>query len=101
MHYLRLGGADPTRAGVLLGADAACRYAFFDALLRTPRLRHEERRLRARALMLLAELGLAADVAREMRMLAYGKQGKLGIARDLMQHPTLLLDEPAAGLNSA
>jgi branched-chain amino acid transport system ATP-binding protein len=87
---------------VLLGADAQCGYGFADALLRTPRLRREERRLREQAMALLAELGLAADAERSVGVLSYGKQRKLEIARALMQTPSvLLLDEPAAGLNSA
>jgi len=59
---------------VLLGADAACGYGFADALFRTPRLRREERRLRERALALLADLGLESDAGRSVGVLAYGKQ---------------------------
>ncbi len=87
---------------VLLGADGVCGYGFADALLRTPRLRRQETQLRGQAMALLDELGLAGDAAREVGGMAYGKQRKLEIARALMQAPSLLLlDEPAAGLNSA
>jgi ABC-type branched-subunit amino acid transport system ATPase component len=87
---------------VLLGADGVCGYGFVDALLRMPRLRRQEAQLRAQSMALLDELGLAGDAARAVGGMAFGKQRKLEIARALMQAPSLLLlDEPAAGLNSA
>ena len=50
---------------------------------------------------LLEGLGLAGDAQREVRELPYGKQRKIEIARALMMEPkVLMLDEPAAGLNS-
>ena len=57
--------------------------------------------MRARALDLLAGLELADDAEREVRELPYGKQRKIEIARALILQPqVLMLDEPAAGLNS-
>ncbi len=50
---------------------------------------------------MLALLGLADDAPRTVSELPYGKQRKLEIARALIHAPkVLLLDEPAAGLNS-
>ncbi len=51
---------------------------------------------------LLGTLGLAADVRREVRDLAYGKQRLVEIAIALGMKPrVLLLDEPAAGVPSS
>ena len=87
---------------VLLGADAVCGYGFFDALLHTPGLRRQENLLRARAEALLERFGLQDALHREVRSIAYGQQRTLELARAMMQEPrVLLLDEPAAGLNSA
>ncbi len=70
------------------------------AMLRSPSQRREERSIRKRALEALDFVGLAdvADVA--ARNLPYGHQRRLEIARALGTEPgTILLDEPAAGLN--
>ena len=86
---------------VLVGADARYRSGFWGSVLRSPASRAEQRAQRERALELLAELGLAGDAQREVRELPYGKQRKIEIARALILQPqVLMLDEPAAGLNS-
>lgn len=76
-------------------------YGLFDALRRTRRYIQREREIEDDACRLLEALGLA-DFADEFpKNLAYGIQRKVEIARALSVCPKiLLLDEPAAGLNS-
>ena len=94
----------PVIDNVLVGADArftAGLSGFWGSILRSPQFRTEERAVRERAYALLEGLGLAADAQREVRELPYGKQRKIEIARALILEPqVLMLDEPAAGLNS-
>jgi len=77
------------------------RAGVWDAMLRTPRARREERAVEARALATLQRLGLESYADVYARNLPYGLQRRLEIARALASGPSLLLlDEPAAGLNS-
>jgi ABC-type branched-subunit amino acid transport system ATPase component len=86
---------------VLTGADGRFDASLQAVILRTPSFRAEEARQRARAHDLLHMLGMAQDGTREVGSLPYGKQRKIEIARALISDPkVMLLDEPAAGLNS-
>ncbi len=77
-------------------------YGLFDCFLRTPRYMRRERDIEDHAMEVLSRLGLA-EVAHELpKNLPYGVQRLVEIARALSIKPKLLmLDEPAAGLNSA
>jgi branched-chain amino acid transport system ATP-binding protein len=71
------------------------------ALLLTPGFQAEERMLTEQAERLLEVMGLAHRRDEEARNLPYGEQRRLEIARALGTQPkVLLLDEPAAGMNT-
>jgi len=72
----------------------------FEAILRTPRERGEERRTVERAREILAFVGLSRAEGEFAKNLAYGDQRRLEVARALATEPKLLLlDEPTAGMN--
>jgi branched-chain amino acid transport system ATP-binding protein len=91
--------------GVELGAKlrgAMHNYAaWWKALLLTPGFLAEERELTQQAEHLLEVMGLSHRRDEEARNLPYGEQRRLEIARALGTRPrVLLLDEPAAGMNT-
>ncbi len=77
-------------------------YGFFHALARSKRYQQREAEIAREAAELLEVFDLQRFAAELPKNLPYGTQRKLEIARALSSHPKLLLlDEPAAGLNSA
>jgi branched-chain amino acid transport system ATP-binding protein len=75
--------------------------AWWRALLRSPRFLREEAALTRRADELLRLMGLGQRRDEIASSLPYGEQRRLEIARALGTEPkVLLLDEPAAGMNT-
>ncbi|MDX2114896.1 MAG: ABC transporter ATP-binding protein [Planctomycetota bacterium] len=98
---IRLFGELSVLDNVRLGCHVRARHGTFRALLRTPWQRGEERAIEERARRLLRVFGLEGRAQDQARNLPYGDQRKLEIARALATEPrVLLLDEPAAGMNS-
>jgi branched-chain amino acid transport system ATP-binding protein len=83
---------------------AAChvRSSLFDIVMAGARQRATESDIEARARQALELVGLAHRAADRARELAYAQQRLLEIARALASEPkVMLLDEPAAGMNTA
>lgn len=77
-------------------------YGYFDLLLRTPKFRRTEKEMVEKAQNLLGLMGLGHRTNDRAGSLPYGDQRRLEIARAIATDPkVLLLDEPAAGLNSS
>jgi branched-chain amino acid transport system ATP-binding protein len=85
---------------VLVGMHVRLKGNLFEALVRTPRVRNEEKAARERARELLEFSGLSRRDDVIGKNLSYGDQRRLEVARALATQPKLLLlDEPTAGMN--
>jgi branched-chain amino acid transport system ATP-binding protein len=85
---------------VLVGCHRQLDAGLLSATLHLPGYRRREREQREFALGLLREVGLEALAGEPATSLPYGQQRRLEIVRALATRPsTLLLDEPAAGMN--
>ncbi|MCC7476057.1 MAG: ABC transporter ATP-binding protein [Pirellulales bacterium] len=86
---------------VQLAGQLHAREGLASTLLRTRRYAHEESEIRRKAFELLGLFGLQERCLEPATSLSYGHQRHLEIVRALAANPkVLLLDEPAAGLNS-
>jgi branched-chain amino acid transport system ATP-binding protein len=90
------------RENVMLGAQPRLRSDLGSSFLGLWRSSREERRVAARAMAILEELGAADHADRLPAALPYAVQKRTALARALMAEPQLLmLDEPASGLSEA
>jgi branched-chain amino acid transport system ATP-binding protein len=86
---------------VEVGCHLATRGGVAASLLRPAWFRRQEIEVRERAHELLEFVGLSAQTELDAELLPYGQQRLLEVARALAAKPKLLLlDEPAAGLNT-
>ncbi len=97
---LRAGGGPGIALARMM--DAGNNYLdWWRALMKTPGFLREEEEVTRRADELLSVMGLSHRRDEEAKNLPYGEQRRLEIARALGTRPkVLLLDEPAAGMNT-
>lgn len=86
---------------VMVGRHTKSKTGFLGAIFPLNPVQHEEREIVEKSLEKLALIGLADKASESATNLPYGQQKLLEIARAVALEPELLLlDEPAAGLNS-
>lgn len=98
---IRLFGELPVVDNVKLACHVRAQHSIAGAVLRSGLHRREEAAIHEQAMSLLGVFQLRDRAHEQAKNLPYGEQRKLEIARALATKPkVLLLDEPAAGMNS-
>lgn len=86
---------------VVIASNIKANYSIVDAFIRSKKFRTKKQELEDKAMGLLEIVGLQDKATERASSLPYGHQRKLEIARAMALEPKLLLlDEPAAGMNS-
>lgn len=99
---IRLFSSMSVLENVLIGFNHQMKYSVLEAFLHLGRFAKVESEFKDRTHLLLKELGLENFANHKATSLSYGQQRKVEIARALATNPKLLLlDEPAAGMNSS
>jgi branched-chain amino acid transport system ATP-binding protein len=99
---IRLFGTMSALDNVRTGIHVHLRSHWWDSILRTPTMLHEEQGSVDEGMRLLELVGLEERADTWARNLPYGDQRRLEIARALATRPKLLLlDEPTAGMNAS
>jgi branched-chain amino acid transport system ATP-binding protein len=99
-QQIRLFAQMTALENVLVGMHCRLRGGILGSIVRTPRVRREEREAYERARELLTYCGLPRRHEERANTLPYGDQRRLEVARALATQPKLiLLDEPTAGMN--
>ncbi|AJC86559.1 high-affinity branched-chain amino acid transporter, ATP-binding protein [Campylobacter sp. RM16704] len=98
---IRLFSSMNVLENVLIGFDKSIKYNIFEAFLHLGRFSKAEKNAKKAAYEILEQLNIAHLADEKATNLSYGQQRKVEIARALATKPKLLLlDEPAAGMNS-
>ena len=92
----------PVLDNVLVGMTTRLKSGFWRNLIHSPKMRKEEQAAVKKATELLEFVGLSEHMHDKAGSLSYGQQRLLEIVRGMASEPKLLLlDEPAAGMNTA